>query len=106
MIFGKDFKLNERISKKLEKEAEEFEKQAPLSEAEKEQEQEKKFAEWRKADEIYAKKEEHIEKNYKDVVDIEGYGLDEYIMKWLKYRLPLVKAGWEKTHDIDKETCP
>ena len=106
MVLGKDFKLNARISEKIQKESEEFEQQSPLCDAEKEQAQKKKFAEWRKADKIYAEKEERVEKNYKDVVDIEGYALDEYLMKWLKYRLPLVKEGWEKTIDIDKETCP
>ena len=106
MILGKDFKINAQVSEKICKDSEEFEKNAPVSNAEKEQAQKKKFEKWRKADKLHAEKEERVEKNYKDVVDIEGYALDEYLMKWLKYRLPLVKEGWEKVIDIDKETCP
>ena len=106
MILGKDFKLNALISEKIQKESEEFAQQAPLCDVEKEQAQKKEFDEWRKADKLHAEKEERVEKNYKDVVDIEGHALDKYLMKWLKYRLPLVKTGWEKVCDIDKETCP
>jgi len=101
---GKDFALNKAISEKLEKKSTKHE--PALSKEEKKKDQEKQFAEWREADKKWDAVEKKIEENYADVYEQECFALDERIMKWLKHRLPHVKAGWEKMHDIDKDSCP
>jgi len=62
--------------------------------------------EMKKADDEWDAERAKVKQSYQTVYKSEAFALDESVMEFLKYRLPLVKTGWEKAHNIDKDSCP
>jgi len=86
--YQKNFALNPEVAKKI------IKQKRPT------------FAEMKKLDDEWNAERAKVEKAYKTVYRSETMALDESVLRFLKYRLPHVKTGWEKAHNIDKDHCP